>query len=399
MYQKISRLNKVLLNMHQWLVRCGAFAQGAYLEVIDADKIKIGRLPNDSSSEAIAAAALLDGVGEGGVLSFSIRCGNGFLVPNREVIVEVVSVPADYQLVDPFSLGKGLGEGTTYSIRLLEQWKKVTIKPIKGTEKMVLRIKVVYDGVVTMPRYADFIEFSDVEVKQDAKSNNFVEHITPGSLSEVIFPSARYICNNSGPCTRLVISLSDAAKGKYSTYPTFDGINASRLILSDGSCSWYKNGIDGLGGTIDDVATSLKRISKNLKSPFTVLYGMSMGAYGAILFGEALRAERIIAINPEIKLLQENSRSFERIENKSHKYADLLPILKSYTGDLHLFFSLIDSVDKKSFSHLADKNILGSLYRVEANHKMADHMLNYLWLIELIETGQCESPGIVKVDL
>jgi hypothetical protein len=400
MYQPIEKTHQQKLGRYNWFVRRASRAVGSYMAVAKDQEgvyLRLGREPNQKNGHSLAAAVLLDYLHSFSLLSLRLRCGQGFLSPDREVLIDLIPVGEGFKLNDPFLLGQGVGKAMTYRVRLTEHWKQIIIKPIGMTGRLICRIRIPYE-IEILPRYADYIDIDSLQTYDTNEGHNIAHHIDQSRSQEVIFPNVRYICNQ--PSSRMVVTFASInfPSGKYSTYSTFDGISASRLIINDSCAQWYKNGVEGLGGNIKDVSANLDLIMRKLSIAESIFYGMSMGAYGAILFGHMLSVSRIIAINPEVVLFLPQSRSLEHVVDGVHPYPDLKNDLQEYAGDLHLLFSRTDPIDKQSFQLVKQTTAINKSYLVTANHNMSEFMQHYLWLVSLIENGDCVVSGIERAE-
>jgi|GEM_PF-305560 len=72
----------------------------------------------------------------------------------------------------------------------------------------------------------------------------------------------------------------------------------NRILARDLSNSWYHRGIPGLGENVEEVAESLKQIIEKIAPSQAIAIGQSMGAYAAILFGQLLGVDRVLAFGP-----------------------------------------------------------------------------------------------------
>ncbi|MGM9483333.1 hypothetical protein ACS5PN_19205 [Roseateles sp. NT4] len=69
-----------------------------------------------------------------------------------------------------------------------------------------------------------------------------------------------------------------------------------RIHLRDPRMAWYLQGITGLGENLDTTLDALRRHIAALPATRMTMLGQSMGGYGAILYGLALGADRVIAL-------------------------------------------------------------------------------------------------------
>lgn len=71
-----------------------------------------------------------------------------------------------------------------------------------------------------------------------------------------------------------------------------------KIFLRDTYPAWYQRGITGLADTPQGVADALRPIIAEQKTTKLVMIGNSGGAFGALLFGALLNADRVLAISP-----------------------------------------------------------------------------------------------------
>ena len=69
-----------------------------------------------------------------------------------------------------------------------------------------------------------------------------------------------------------------------------------RIHLRDPRMAWYLQGITGLGENLDTTLDALRRHIAALPATRMTMLGQSMGGYGAILYGLALGADRVVAL-------------------------------------------------------------------------------------------------------
>ena len=87
--------------------------------------------------------------------------------------------------------------------------------------------------------------------------------------------------------------------------PSFEFFNllssvqpVKKIFLRDIYPAWYQRGITGLADTPQGVADALRPIIAEQKTTKLVMIGNSGGAFGALLFGALLNADRVLAISP-----------------------------------------------------------------------------------------------------
>ena len=134
---------------------------------------------------------------------------------------------------------------------------------------------------------------------------------------------------------RLVVVFSHIhePKGRFSLYHSFRAVPAHRLFVNAPGNVWYRNGIPGLGDSVEQTAASLALLASTLSPRTVVTAGCSMGGYAALLFGALLGADAMLAFGPETLLKLPGSRSGGWTRHLPESpYDDLLPILAQRPG-------------------------------------------------------------------
>lgn len=110
----------------------------------------------------------------------------------------------------------------------------------------------------------------------------------------------------------------------------------NRILVRDVSNSWYHRDIPGLGSNVDEVAASLKALVKKISPSKVITIGQSMGAYAAVMFGQLIGADQIIAFGPLSCL---SSETFTEISDTRW-----LSIAEALEADLPevCYFDLVD---------------------------------------------------------
>lgn len=120
-----------------------------------------------------------------------------------------------------------------------------------------------------------------------------------------------------------------------------------RLYLNCAGNGYYQRGITSVTETIDATASWLARIVSKLDVDHVRTIGVSMGAAAALLFGDLVSADRIIAVGPEIVLGGPHDRSFIWCAEKFYdaRYRDLTSVLKSVAERACIVFPAYDIAD------------------------------------------------------
>jgi ribosomal protein L16 Arg81 hydroxylase len=72
----------------------------------------------------------------------------------------------------------------------------------------------------------------------------------------------------------------------------------NRILLRDFENAWYHRGVRGLGNGIDEVRDRLQALIHEICPSRIITIGQSMGGYAAILFGQLLNVDQILAFGP-----------------------------------------------------------------------------------------------------
>ncbi|MDI9221130.1 accessory Sec system protein Asp2 [Pantoea sp. EA-12] len=157
-------------------------------------------------------------------------------------------------------------------------------------------------------------------------------------------------------CTeKLVIFFSgtDKDNGKFDFYNIAKNCNHSFLLLNNGKNEWYQNGIPSLGKNLDETIKFIKELISIYAFKKVYCVGMSMGGYGACLYGTFLNAA-VLAFGFDSLLHTPGSRSFKRLKKvHSPDLADLYPLIQKSNIDLTSIAGECDALDLYSCNRLS----------------------------------------------
>jgi len=139
-----------------------------------------------------------------------------------------------------------------------------------------------------------------------ASEINMPLHLSPAPLDAAGLAacSEHAVIELAQPGDPLVVTFGFA---QWETVPAFDfigrlrklegllGQRFHRIHLRDPQRAWYLRGVLGLGIDVASTAAALNRAVDALKPSRVLTLGQSMGGYGAILFGNLLNADRVLA--------------------------------------------------------------------------------------------------------
>jgi tetratricopeptide (TPR) repeat protein len=156
---------------------------------------------------------------------------------------------------------------------------------------------------------------------------NPIDPVTPSSPSGAVAYSHLEI-EATAPGKPLVILCTDGDRRTRRAYEALRLPDCNRVLLRPAGKGWFHDGVPGLGTTIEEAATSLRRMIEALHPSQVVTFGASTGGYAAIVFGSLLQADLIVALSPELQLMQPGSRSAKDLTEPPRKFGDLLPHLQ-----------------------------------------------------------------------
>ena len=159
----------------------------------------------------------------------------------------------------------------------------------------------------------------------------------------------------------------------------YKDLKFSKLFVADSRNSWWHTEYPGLPGIGPPVLQDflIQEIKKS-KAKKTLYVGVSMGAYGAILFGCLTGATKVMAVSPQTMLTETRrrkqlNRKFEEYDI-DESYTDLKDVLENTENDKTIYkiwhgrLNKGDTKAAKRISHIKNINI----YPVESRkHNVA----------------------------
>lgn len=147
------------------------------------------------------------------------------------------------------------------------------------------------------------------------------------------------------------------------------GVNV--LLLRDPSMSWYLQGIESLGHSVEALAEFVRAEQRQLQCCKLYTLGSSMGGYAALLFGHLLQADVALAFGPQIYLDEAKRREVGVIpyeyeprlkeveamcrERGLGKYIRLTNLLPLAIGKVHIHLGQNESSDINQAMGLNDQ--------------------------------------------
>lgn len=199
--------------------------------------------------------------------------------------------------------------------------------------------------------------------------------------------------------TLLVICSSlDTRRPNFTFWKLAQKLECNCLFLNSPMTHWYRTGVIGIDNGIDGVSEKISNIKKQLEIERLLFFGVSMGGYGAILFGSLSKADHIIAFSVEPLLGMPGGRTEVTRNYLQPIYPDLrvldIPKLTIVYGEM----DVSDTIGAYLLNE-ACKNI--NVYHIPyAEHDVANS-LNYRGellplLQDLIYNNEINNQSLVK---
>ena len=150
--------------------------------------------------------------------------------------------------------------------------------------------------------------------------------------------------------------------------------NLSKVFIRDINQAWYHKGLTGISEEIATTLDYIKQITKEKTYTKIIFIGNSAGGYAALLFGNLLNINKVIAFAPQTfinrknRLLYQDFRWKKQIraiydyKNSTPAYYDLKKVLKNNSNTQNtIYFDSNDKLDKvnaQRLSSLENTNII-----------------------------------------
>jgi pimeloyl-ACP methyl ester carboxylesterase len=199
---------------------------------------------------------------------------------------------------------------------------------------------------------------------------------------------------------RLMVFLAgtDKTDGKFDFWNVGNSQSSHLLFLNNGRNEWYQQGIPGFGDSHDGTVTKLKELVQYLGVDEVYFVGVSMGGYGAVLYGAALDAN-VLAFGYDTKLKIPGSRSQKRMpKDIPLVFPDLRPLIESSKAKILQVAGECDSLDLLSAAHVHDLANVKTITLTGVGHGGAPFIKEYYGLSEFVSlwAGGQSLPEIIE---
>jgi hypothetical protein len=144
------------------------------------------------------------------------------------------------------------------------------------------------------------------------------------------------------------------SEGRFGSPTRFSGVRASRLQYTNMRPEWATGGIPALVESIPGMLEELRLLIAQSGAKRVYSFGFSFGAFGALLFGLLLKAERIVAVSGQTALGMPGTRSARLLGRRLDlPYTDLRKVaLEHPPKEAHLLYGERDAQDLLSAIHM-----------------------------------------------
>lgn len=147
------------------------------------------------------------------------------------------------------------------------------------------------------------------------------------------------------PNTEAVFENQILKKNRFEWWGARINDSAKDILIRDNRKQWYLSGINGRLSTIEKMVEWLRKETKRMR---IVTVGSSSGGFAAILFGNYLDAERVLAFNPQFNIEDLLERSVEAKDPIVFRHADA-PNYRQY-------YDITDRLNSKVFYFCSTKS-------------------------------------------
>jgi len=165
-------------------------------------------------------------------------------------------------------------------------------------------------------------------------------------------------------------ALRQSAKCLYGFIGVLGNHDVKKLFIKDSKTAWFLRGIVGISDNTPACAKAIKLFARMMGVERIITIGSSMGAYGALLYGNLLRADVVLAFGPQTaidpataewcrdgKIKYYKEHVYPYMENQKYimRYLDLSNRMIRWNGktEYHTFRSSTHRMDRYQVKKIA----------------------------------------------
>jgi len=200
------------------------------------------------------------------------------------------------------------------------------------------------------------------------------------------------------PIERLVLVFSHVEEpaGRFTFERRAAQLGWNAILLNVPDRSYYLRGIPGLGPDLGAVVAALRAAIARLAPAQVCALGISMGGFGAALFGAALKVDRVLAIGAETELLLRGSRSRGFIADRfKPAVGDLRPAIAAARDTRFTFvWGETDVIDAHAAARVADLPNVTALPVRNGGHEIGRWLSSRNRLVEFLAAFVAGAPKL-----
>jgi hypothetical protein len=158
-----------------------------------------------------------------------------------------------------------------------------------------------------------------------------------------------------------------AGLASYEFVAMTEAMPVKKMYLRDPRQSWYHRGMPQQGTTLEGVAAAVGKLLEQQDLARTVLAGNSAGGYAALLFGEMLGVDTVLAFAPQTVIHPQGlaamgDRRWDEMlaplikhDALEQRWADLreaLPGIRHSHVQHHVYYDITNTLDRQHAEHL-----------------------------------------------
>jgi tetratricopeptide (TPR) repeat protein len=186
----------------------------------------------------------------------------------------------------------------------------------------------------------------------------------------------------------MLVELADSPEGVVCSFSSLNGqiefrrslstLPTDRHFFQDQERGWYQRGCTGFE-SIKDLLSHLERLRSRSESKRLITIGSSMGGFGALLIGNLLAADVVIAFDPQT-FIDEKNRAYlgdirwaSDLRKVTPIYPDIAPIINVNTKN-YIVFGQDVSIDAVHALRLGDQDTVSTFAVGYSNHNSASQL-------------------------
>lgn len=187
-----------------------------------------------------------------------------------------------------------------------------------------------------------------------------------GSLQTINSEFVKFIPREGAGSLVVFLGSRGAKRFEYEKY--FKDADFHQLhIREKAGARWYLDGVPGIADDLPGMAEAIDRVAEICKVKEVMVLGSSMGGYAALAIGGLVRASKVIAFSPQIKL--HKGWSFTPEDNSKAARIDIRRIVQAATETNFKVISSTEVMDVYHASTLSalpnvDTSLMVSLHNV-----------------------------------